>query len=134
MKIGWTAAVVLGLLVALLPARAGEAHEDTLKQMLAALDKMAVALESAKDGESAKAAQPELRKAADGYLLARQKAAALPPPEQAEKDRLAKEYRPKMQMALKKFFSEVRRVETLPEARPILVEIRDVVTKKDEEK
>ena len=55
------------------------------------------------------------------------KAGKLAPPDKAEKDRLAKEYRGKMDEALKKFLTEYGRVRGFPAGREVLMEIKAVV-------
>jgi hypothetical protein len=125
-------AAVVALASGLLPLAAGEEspHEQALKQMLRSLDKMTTTLEGMRDAETAQAARPELRKAADAWVAAREKADGLPPPEKAEKDRLVKEYKGKMDAALKKLFTEVGRVRSFPAGKEALQEIRAVLEAK----
>jgi hypothetical protein len=112
----------------LLPLAAGEegAHEKALKQQLRALDQLSAALEKVRDAESAEAARPELRKAVAAWSEAKTKLAELPPPDKAEKDRLAKEYKKKMDAATLKFFTEVGRVRGFPAGKQVLEEIKTV--------
>lgn len=114
-----------------LTASAGEPspHEDVLRQMIAQLDVISGTLTKIADEDTAKAAHPELRKAAEAWTVARTKAAKLPPPERKEKDRLAKEYRPKLEASLKKLFEQVARVQSVPGGRDALQEIRGVLAK-----
>jgi len=117
------------VLLTLLPASAGEEspHEEALKAMLKSLDKMTTALAGVKDGETAEAARPDLKKAVDGWTMARARADKLPPPEPAEKERLAKQYKGKMDAALKKLLTEVGRVNAVPAAKGLLKELRAVL-------
>jgi hypothetical protein len=102
-------------------------HEQTLKVMLASLNKLTAALAGVKDAETAQAARPELKKAADTWVAARAKADKLPPPEPAEKARLTKQYKPKMDEALKKLNVEVGRLQSVPSAKEALQELRPVL-------
>jgi hypothetical protein len=117
------------LTACLLPAWAGEdsPHEQTLKQMLGALGKMTTALAGVKDGDTAQAAKPELKKAIDNWTAAKAKGDKLPPPEAAEKERLAKVYKGKMDEALKKVFAEAIRLRSIPEAKDLLADLRTIV-------
>src|SRR5262249_9472391 len=114
--------------LAVVGAAAGEEspHEQSLMLMIRTLDKLTMTLTAVKDADTAKAARPELRKAAEAWTDAKTKAAKLPPPDKAEKDRLAKEYKGKMDAALKKFFTEVGRVRMIPAGKDVLDEIKVV--------
>lgn len=116
------------LSVGVLVVAAGEesAYEMSLKQTIAALDKMTMTLATIKDEDTAQTARPELKKAVAAWTKVKMKAAELPPPEQAEKDRLAKEYRPKLDVAVKKFFTEVARVRKFPAGKEVLKDIKDI--------
>lgn len=123
----------MGVLVAfgagLLPLTAGEEspHELAVKQVLKSLDKLTMALSAVKDAETAQAARPELRKAAKDWTELKSKTALLPPPDKAEKDRLAKEYKGKMDDAIKKYYVEVGRVFSFQAGKEVLVELKPVV-------
>src|ERR1700686_4511577 len=92
----------------------GSSHEQLVKQLLGSFEKINAALESIKDEDSAGAAKPDLRKAAESFLDARAKADKLPPPEKDEKDRLEKNYKPKLNVAMQKMATQIRRVELIP--------------------
>ena len=126
----------LTLLLAALLASAGEAsrHDDVLKEMVGALDKLGGLLEAVKDEDSAKGSRPELKKHAKAFLDARATSEKLPPPGKAEKDRLEKEYRPKVEEAMKKLFTQVRRVERVPGGDEALAEVRAVLKKEKDGK
>jgi hypothetical protein len=119
---------LLVLSAAALGLAAGDetAHEQALKQTIGAIDKMTMTLSTIKDEETAQAAKPELQKAVKVWTMVKAKAAELPPPEQAEKDRLAKAYKPKLDTAVKKFFTEVARVRKFPAGNEVLKEIKDI--------
>jgi hypothetical protein len=119
--------LALLLAVAALPAGDGERHEAVLKEMIGAVDKLGTALTAVQDADSAKAARPELKKGAQTFVAARDKSRKLPPPDKEAKDRLAKTYRPKLEAAMKKLFTEVRRVETVPGGDEALVEIQPIL-------
>jgi hypothetical protein len=122
-------AVLVALGCGLLPLLAGEEspHESAVKEMLKSLDKLTITLASVKDAETAEAARPELKKAAENWVEVKTKAGKLAPPDKAEKDRLAKEYKGKMDEAIKKFFTEYGRVRGFPAGRAVLMEIKAVV-------
>jgi len=122
-------AVLMTLGAVLLPLAAGEEspHELALKQVLKSLDKLTMTLGSIKDAETAEATRPELRKAVENWTDAKTKAGKLAPPEKVEKDRLAKEYKGKMDESIKKFFTEVGRVRSFPAGKEVLQEIKAVV-------
>jgi hypothetical protein len=115
--------------LAVVGVTAGEetAHELSLKDTIRALDKLTTTLATVKDEESAQAARPDLKKAAQAWTTVKTKAAELPPPDQAEKDRLAKAYKGKLDDAMKKFFTEVGRVRSFPAGKEVLKEIKSVV-------
>ncbi len=113
----------------MLPLTAGEEtpHELAVKQVLKSLDKLTVALSAVKDADTAQAARPELRKAAKDWTDLKAKTALLPPPDKAEKDRLVKEYKGKMDEAIKKYYGEVGRVFSIQAAKEVLMELKPVV-------
>jgi hypothetical protein len=119
-------ALLFGAVVA---AGEGGAHEEVIKQMTAAIDKLGAALEGVQDEDTAKAIRPDLKKHAGVFVEARKKAEKLPPPEAEEKDRLTKELKPKLEEAMKKLFTQVRRVERLPGGQDALLELRPVLNK-----
>ena len=106
-------------------------YEKTLKDMIGAVDSIGVTLKTIVDEDTAAASKPALRKANDAFVDARTKAGKLQPPEREEKARLEKLYKPKLEEALKRMFSEIRRVEVIPGGKDALKEIAGVL-KKDE--
>ncbi|MCI0742344.1 MAG: hypothetical protein L0Y72_25210 [Gemmataceae bacterium] len=128
-----TILVGLGLSAFLLPqARAGDKKtEDIVKDMLKTMDSITSTLATIKDQESAKAAKTDLRKAADQWNVLKKKAGDIAPPDKGEKDRLAKQYRMKLEEAQKKLFAEVLRVQGVAGGRDALLEIKSVLAKKD---
>jgi uncharacterized protein YnzC (UPF0291/DUF896 family) len=110
-------------------ATVGSPYEQTLKQALQGIDKIATTLETIKDEDSAAAARPDLKKAAESYLEAKTKAEKVQPPEKEEKARLEKLYRPRFEDAMKKMFTQVQRVETIPGGKDALKEIAAVLPK-----
>ncbi len=121
---------LLALAASVFTATAGEEspYEQSLKQMIRTLDRLAMTLAGIKDADTAQAARPELKKAVDEWTVIKTKAGQLPPPDQAEKDRLAKAYRSKLEEAMKKFFTEVGRVRGLPAGKDVLQEIKPVAS------
>ena len=104
-------------------------YEQALQQVVESFDKIGVTLKTIVDEESAAAAKPDLRKSAASFLEARAKAAKMPPPEKVEKVRLEKLYKPKLEAAMKKMFTEARRVEAIPGGKDALKEISAVLKK-----
>lgn len=126
--------VVLNLCAVLPAARGGgKAFDDIVKQMLDTMDSLTQTLTTIQDEETAKAAQPDLRKTAAKWQLIKQKAEGLPPPTREEKDRLAKQYKVKLEEAQKKLFGEVGRVSAVPGGRQALLEISGVLEKKSKQ-
>jgi hypothetical protein len=98
-------------------------------QVLEVMDKLSAALATITNEQSAEAAKPELRKLAKQWTALRDKAEKVPPPERAEKDRLEKEFKAKLEGAQRKLFGEVGRVQEIPGGRAALEEIRGVLTR-----
>jgi hypothetical protein len=88
-------------------------------------------LTTIKTEESADAAKPELQKAAKEWVALRGQAEKLPPPSRMEKERLEKEYKPKLEAAQKKIYGEVTRVQRIPRGPEALKEIRSVLDKRE---
>src|SRR5438270_13865634 len=107
--------------------------EDIIKQMLEIMGGLTKTLATITDEETAKSSQPELHKAAGKWHVIKKKAKGLPPPSKEEKDRLAKQYKNKLEEAQKKLFSEVARVSVIPGGRQALLEISAVLENKDKE-
>jgi hypothetical protein len=125
---------ILGMLIvfgAFSFANAGEGsvYEKSLQQVLDSFDKIGVSLKTIVDEESAMAAKPELRKAADNFVAARAKADKLQPPEKDEKVRLEKKFKAKLEESMKKMFTEARRVELIPGGKEALKEITGILKK-----
>jgi ribonuclease D len=129
MRVAWLL-VALGL--GTVAAQNGASHEEVVKGMLTTLDKLAQTLKTVQDRETATAAVPELRKEAAAWQQLRKKAKELPPPDRPEKDRLAKEYRAKLDEARTRLLTEVARVQLVPGGLTALQELRPVLTKPDE--
>lgn len=124
----------LGILIALAAigighAGEGSAYEKSLQQVVESFTKIGTSLRAIVDEDSAQAAKPELRKAADDFLAARAKAEKMQPPEKDEKVRLEKMYKAKLEEAMKKMFTEVRRVELIPGGKDALKEISSILKK-----
>jgi hypothetical protein len=115
--------------LALLGAGEGSPHEKVIQEMIGSAESIGVTLKTIIDEDSAAAAKPNLRKAADTFTAARSRAEKLQPPEKDEKARLEKLYKPKLKEALEKMFTEVRRVENIPGGKEALKEISGVLKK-----
>jgi hypothetical protein len=103
------------------------AYEGALKEMLEGLDKITMTLSLINSGEAAKEVRDDLKKQVDAWVKLRKKSEESEPPPRPEKDRLAKEYRPKLEMATKKFLAEIERVRRVPGAKETLQELRPVL-------
>jgi len=127
---GAAAGLILVCAVLAAPGGAASPFEDVLKSILATMDQIATVLSGIRDEDTAKAAHPELRKAAQQWQDIRKKADNLPPPSKEEKDRLEKQYKSKLESAQKKLFGEIARVQGIPGGRDALKEISAVLAKK----
>ncbi len=106
-------------------------YEKAIVQMLGSLDEITKKLKTVIDEDSANAAKPELRKSADVWVETRSRAGKLLPPEKAEKDRLEKLYKPKLEDSLRKLKIEVSRVENITGGKDALKEIAAVLQKEE---
>jgi len=112
-------------------AHAGEGRfEGVLKELVGSLDKLTSTLAGITDEESAKSAQPELRKLAAQWQLLMKKAEDVAPPTKEEKERLEKAYAAKLTEARRKLFGEVERVREVAGGREALKEIAGVLARK----
>lgn len=108
-------------------------YEDVVKQMIETMDSLSQTLATIKDEESAKESQPTLKKTAAKWQSIKKQAESLPPPSREEKDRLAKQFKVKLEEAQKKLFGEVARVSLVPGGRQALLEISSVLEKKSKQ-
>jgi len=127
-----TATALSGLFltaVLALPARGGDiaSFEAVLKDMLGTMDKLTATLTAVKDEATAKAARPELQKNAEHFAAIRKKAATLRPPNKEEKEKLEKEYRPKLLESNKKLLGEMVRVSSVPGGKEALKELSELL-------
>jgi hypothetical protein len=100
----------------LLPSSAGEpAYEDIVKGMLSTVEQITDILGTitALDKSSAEAATPQLKAAADKLLQLRDQANKVKQPSKTEKDRLAKVYAAKFEVAFKKLREQTLRVQSI---------------------
>ena len=124
----WSIGIVL-VSLSFVNAQDGSPYEKALQKVVDSFEKIATSLKTIVDEDSAAAAKPELKKAATTFLETRAGAAKLDPPEKAEKLRLEKTYKPKLEAAMKKMFSEVIRVNAIPGGKDALKEISGVLKK-----
>ncbi len=108
-------------------------YEKALTQIVESFEKIGTTLKNISDEEAANNAKPDLRKAADTFLKVRAEAAKLQPPEKDEKLRLEKQFKPRLQDAMKKMFIEIQRVAVIPGGKEALKEIADVLKKDEKE-
>jgi len=107
--------------------------ESVIKQMIDTMDGLTKTLATIRDEESAKSAQPELKKTAEQWRLIKKKAEGVSPPSKEEKDRLAKQFKMKLEEAQKKLFTEVARVSAIQGGREAILEISSVLKKEKKE-
>jgi hypothetical protein len=116
-------------------APAGEASQEALlKDMLGTLEKITKELSTIQNQGTADAARPELKKAATKMLDLRKQADEVKQPSKEEKDRLAKEYAPKFEAAVKKLQTESARVKGVPGGEAALEELAVLKDTKDKGK
>lgn len=137
----WTPAVLLGGLLLLLaaPGRSAQTagsspYENVLKELVAALDGVTKVLTTVKTESDARAAVPEFKKAVSRLQDVQKQVEALPQPEKAEKDRIARLYRSKLQDSIFKLNSEKARVQAIPGGRELIALLKPVQTKQKEER
>jgi hypothetical protein len=127
--------VVLLVAVGFVGAPAGDgSYENIVKDMLGTLEQITKVLGTIDNQGSADAARPELKKAATKMLDLRKQADEAKQPNKEEKDRLAKEYGPKMAEAVKKLQMQSARVQGIaggPAALEELAVLKEVKDKKD---
>jgi hypothetical protein len=82
------------------------------------------------DEASAQTQRPELKKAAEQFVALRDKAAALPQPDQSERLRIAELYQKKLSQAVELWRSEMRRVRAIPGGSEALQELAILEPKK----
>jgi hypothetical protein len=128
-------AVLLSLLMGLSASRGGgkSAFDEIVQQMIDTIDSLTTTLATVQNEETAKEAQPSLRKSAAKWQIIYKKAKDLPPPSREEKDRVAKQFKMKLEESQKKLFAEVARVRTVPGGPQALLEISGVLEKKKKE-
>jgi hypothetical protein len=116
----------------LVAAGEGSPYEKSLQKVLDSFNQIGDSLKKIVDEDSAAAAKPELRKAADSFVTARTKAEKMQPPEKDEKVRLEKQFKAKLEESMKKMFTEVRRVKSIPGGSDAWKEISSIFEKKQQ--
>ena len=124
--------VCLALTGAVLRAQDGApaSLKEVIEEVLVTFEQLTAALKTVQDEKSAEAARPDLRKAAKRFVDLRTKTESMKPPAKEEKERLEKEYKPKLFEAQKKLFGEIGRVKSVPGCQGALQEIQAVVVHK----
>jgi 3-oxoacyl-ACP reductase-like protein len=138
---GWNPAAVLGGALLLLSASSlaaqtsGEsAYETVLKELVGALDAVTKVFAGVTNEAGARAAVPEVKKAVTQIKEVQKKVEALPQPEKAEKDRVSRLYRSKLQDSINKLSSEVARVKAIPGGSELAALLRPVQMPKEDQK
>jgi hypothetical protein len=137
MKTTVGAGLLLLVLAAFVPAvaPAGEgSYEDLVKNMLGNVEQITKILSTIRDEGSATAAKPQLKETASKLLELRKQADERKQPNKEEKDRLAKEYAPKFEVAVKKLREQTIRVKGIPGGDAALEELAVLKDLKDKDK
>ena len=108
-------------------------YEDIVKKMLKGVEEITDTLGTITDEGSAKTALPRLRTATEEFRKLRQLANDSKQPDKAEKDRLAKLYAPKFEVAFKHLREETLRLKNLdfPSVEEALQELASLNEKKE---
>ncbi|HYV35321.1 MAG TPA: hypothetical protein VE988_06430 [Gemmataceae bacterium] len=122
-----------GFVVTQQPTTVGP-HEAIVKEMLATIDDINKILKTIQDSDTATVARPELKKNGDKMVELQKQATEGMQPTKDEKDRLAKEYAPKMDAAFKKFNEESIRVKAIAGGKEALAELPLFLDKEDKAK
>jgi cell shape-determining protein MreC len=134
------AAVVLGLsgfVVLDQPPgqQAGDkSYEGFIKEMLSTVEQITKTLQNIKDRESAEAARPELKKAAQRMLELRKKAEDSSQPNKDEKERLAEKYAKKLEAAVKQLRDQTLITKTIPGGEDAVAELTVLKDKSEKDK
>ena len=129
MKIRAASVGIVLVSLAFAAAQDNSPYEKALQKVIDSFENIGASLKTIVNEDSAAAAKPDLKKAATAFLDARASAAKLEPPEKDEKLRLEKNYKPKLEAAMKKMFTEVIRVSAIPGGKDALKEISGVLKK-----
>jgi septal ring factor EnvC (AmiA/AmiB activator) len=129
---GWM--LTLGGFVAFDPQAGDGSYEGLVKDLLGTVESLTKTLQTIKDRDSAEAARPELKKAAHKMLDLRKKAEEWNQPNKEEKDRLAKEYAPKFEAAVKQFRDATIIAKGVPGGEDAVAELAILKDKNDKEK
>src|SRR5579862_3718931 len=119
---------------ALDPQTGDGSYEGVVKELLGTVESLTKTLQTIKDRDSAEAARPELKKTAHKILDLRKKAEEWKQPNKEEKDRLAKEYAPKLEAAVKQFREATIIAKGVPGGEEAVAELAILKDKNDKEK
>jgi type II secretory pathway component HofQ len=108
--------------------------EGLVKDMIDTVEQITKTVLTIQDKDSATSAKPELKKAATKMLELRKLAEKVKQPNKVEKERLEKEYAPKMELAVKKLGEATAKVHSVPGAAEALAELAILADKKDKHK
>ncbi len=98
-------------------------------ELLRGINKTLAAVENR---ETADAAVPELRKAAKKWHELRKKAEDIPPPDRAEKNRLAEKYKESLVKEERTLRGHIIRLESVTGSQPVLQEITGILKKPEQ--
>jgi hypothetical protein len=102
-------------------------YEEIVKQTLSSLNQLTKALEPVKDEASAKAALPDVKKAAEQFIAVRKKAEQLKQPDLAAKDELEKKYKKQLVKAVQEFRAKAREIQEVPGSQELLKVLEPVL-------
>jgi hypothetical protein len=109
-------------------------YEGLIKDMLGTVDHITKTLQTIKDRDSADAARPELKKAAQTMLELRKKAEDWNQPNKDEKERLAEKYAKKLEAAVKQLRDQTIIAKNIPGGEEAVAELGVLKDKSDKEK
>jgi hypothetical protein len=110
LAVGGGGLAVVGLVVVLIFALGGSAHESVIRGVISCMSDLADALESVKDKDSAKAAAPKINKICDRMEELAKKGKSLGEPPTAEAERLEKKYKPELEKQMKRLVAAQMKV------------------------
>jgi cob(I)alamin adenosyltransferase len=113
---------------------AESSYETLIKDMLGTVDHLTKTLQTIKDRDSAEAARPELKKAAQKMLELRKKAEDWTQPSKEEKDRLAEKYAKKLETAVKQLREQTLLTKVIPGGEDAAAELNVLKDKNDKDK
>jgi len=111
-----------------------ESYEGLVKDMLGTVETITKILKTIRDRDTADAARPDLKKAAEIMLGLRKKAEDFQQPSKEEKDRLEKLYAPKLKVAVEQLRETTVIVKGVPGGEAAVAELGILKDKQEKQK